>query len=30
MTAEEPKAGLTHSRSLIVDGSVILPALPPC
>jgi hypothetical protein len=30
MTAEGPKAGLTHSRSLIVDASVILPALPPC
>jgi hypothetical protein len=30
MTAEGPKAGLTHSRSLIVDASVIVPALPPC
>jgi hypothetical protein len=30
MTAEEPKAGLTHSRYLIVDASVIVPALPSC
>ena len=29
MTAEGPKAGLTHSRSLIVDRSVIVPALTP-
>ena len=29
MTAEGPKAGLTHSRSLIVDPSVIVPALTP-
>ena len=29
MTAEGPQAGLTHSRSLIVDPSVILPALTP-
>ena len=29
MTAEGPQAGLTHSRSLIVDPSVIVPALPP-
>jgi predicted thioesterase len=28
MTAEGPKAGLTHRRSLIVDPSVIVPALP--
>ena len=26
MTAEGPKAGLTHSRSLIVDASVIVSA----
>jgi hypothetical protein len=30
MTAEGAKAGLTYSRSLIVDPSVIVPALPPC
>ena len=29
MTAEGLKAGLTHSRSLIVDPSVTVPALPP-
>ncbi len=29
MTAEGPQAGLTHSRSLIVDPSVIVPALTP-
>ena len=28
-TAEGPQAGLTHSRSLIVDPSVIVPALTP-
>ena len=29
MTVEGPQAGLTHSRSLIVDRSVIVPALTP-
>ena len=29
MTVEGPQAGLTHSRSLIVDPSVIVPALTP-
>ena len=29
MTAEGPKAGLTHSRSLIVDASVIGPRCRP-
>jgi fluoroacetyl-CoA thioesterase len=29
MTAEGPQAGLTHSGSLIVGPSVIVPALPP-
>ena len=29
MTAEGPHAGLTNSRFLIVDPSVIVPALPP-
>ena len=28
MMAEGPQAGLTHSRSLIVHPSVIVPALP--
>jgi fluoroacetyl-CoA thioesterase len=29
MTAEGPQPGLTHSRSLIVDPSVIVPVLTP-
>ena len=29
MTAEGPKAGLTHSRSLIVDPSIIVSACRP-